>query len=194
MRQVKTLAQMITLQILLLFLLTSCSSVNRGETLALDIRTALLQASKLQLTTSVTADYGERVYDFTFNYTGNANGGIIEIISPDQVAGLKAEVSVSGDTIEYDGAALDTGAVTRDGLSPVQAVPVLISQWQSGYISGYSFEKLADAETLAVNTKISETVSERTWFDTKTLQPIRSELYDGNKMVIACRFENIIIE
>lgn len=183
---------MITL--VLALLLSSCKSAGSGQELALEIRAGLVKAVKLELTASVRADYGDRVYDFTFNYSGNADSGEIEITAPDSIAGLKAKVSVSGGTLEYDGAALDTGAVTKDGLSPAEALPVLISQWQTGYISGCNHEKLGDINTLAVTTDITETVLQRTWFDEKTHLPVRSELSDSDKTVITCRFENVIIE
>lgn len=186
---------MIALIMLIVLVLSSCQgSKNSGEELALDIRTSLIEAEKLEITTNVRADYGERVYDFTFKYSGNADKGAIEIMAPESIAGLKAEVSVSGGTLNYDGAVLDTGAVTKDGLSPAEAIPVLVSQWQSGYISGCNYEKLGDTETLAVTTDITETVKQRTWFDVKSHLPLRAELSDNGKMVIACQFENVIIE
>ena len=192
MRQVKTLALMITLSCIFF---SSCHSAGgKGEELALQIRAGFLKAEKLGLTASVTADYGDRVYDFTFSYSGNADNGEIEIISPESIAGLKAKVSVSGGTLEYDGAVLDTGAVTEDGLSPAEALPVLISQWQTGYISGCNYEKLGEANTLAVTTDITETVRQRTWFEIETYLPIRSELSDGGETVITCEFENVVIE
>jgi len=198
LRQVRTLAQMIkliTIITLIILLLTSCQgSKNKGQELALDIRTSLIKAEKLELTTEAKADYGDRVYDFTFTYTGNADKGEIKITAPESIAGLTAEVSVSGGTLKYDGAVLDTGALTKDGLSPAEAMPVLISQWQSGYISGCNYEKLGDTQTLAVTTDVTETVKQRTWFDVKTHLPIRAELSENGKMVIACTFENVIIE
>lgn len=176
-------------------LLTSCqSSKSSGQELALYIRTNLLEAAKLEMTANVAADYGDRVYDFTFKYSGNSKNGQIELIAPEAIAGLKAKVSVSSGTLEYDGAVLDTGAVTADGLSPAEAIPLLISQWESGYISGCNFEKLGDTNTLAVTTDITGTVSQRTWFDVKTHLPLRSELNDNGRMVIACDFGNVIIE
>ncbi len=179
----------------MLVLLSSChGGKSKGQELALDIRASLIAAEKLEIGTVVRADYGERVYDFTFKYVGNADKGEIEITAPESIAGLTAEVSVSGGTLKYDGAVLDTGAVTKDGLSPAEALPVLISQWQRGYISGCNFETLGDTDTLAVTTDITETVKQRTWFDVKTHLPVRSELSDNGKMVIGCQFDNVIIE
>ena len=193
MRQVKSLALMITL-ISLMTLCACRSSGQAGENIALDIRTMMLEADHMDLTVTVKADYGARVYDFTFRYTGGPDEGLLEVTAPAAIAGLKAAVSVTGGTLEFDGAVLDTGAVTKDGLSPAHCIPVLISQWQSGYISALRIEKLDSRETLAFTTDVSEHVTERTWFDVKTLLPVKAELYDGDAMVLRCMFENIIIE
>ncbi len=192
MKQVKALAPMTTL--LLLLTLCACGGVrNNAEELALDIRTSLLEADTLDLTADVTADYGERVYDFTVRFTGDADKGAMEILAPEEIAGLKARIDLSGATLEYDGAELDTGALTADGLSPAEAIPVLISQWQSGFISGCSFEKLDEAETLTVTTDVSETVTSKTWFDVKTRLPLRSELSDNGRMAVTVRFDSATI-
>lgn len=193
MRQVKSLAQMITLLLLVLTLSACRGGKQDGQALALDIRTSMLKATTLSITADITADYGERVYDFTVKYDGKADSGKIEILAPEAVAGVKAEVSVSGGTLLYDGAALDMGAVTGDGLSPAEAIPALISQWQTGYIADCSFEKLGETETLAVTTAITETVTQKTWFDVKTKCPLRAELSDGGKMVVACKFSGVTI-
>lgn len=192
MKQVKALAPMTIL--LLLLTLCACGGVrNNAEELALDIRTSLLEAADLDLTADVTADYGERVYDFTIRFTGNADKGAMEILAPEEIAGLKARIDLSGATLEYDGAELDTGALTADGLSPAEAIPVLISQWQSGFISGCGFEKLDEAETLSVTTDVSETVTSKTWFDVKTRLPLRSEISDGGRMAVTVRFSSAAI-
>jgi hypothetical protein len=181
--------------ITLILLLASCrASGKAADEMALDIRTALLEAEKLEITAAVTADYGDRVYDFKMKFTGNADLGEIEILAPEAIAGLKAEVSISGGTLEYDGATLDTGALTGDGLSPAEAVPVLIAQWQNGFLSGCNFEKLDDTDALAVTSDVTDSVAQRTWFDTATQLPLRAELDENGKMVIKCDFENVIIE
>ncbi len=72
-------------------LLSSCKSAGGGgHELALEIRAGLIKAEKLELTTSVRADYGDRVYDFTFNYSGNADTGVIVITAPEAIAGQGA--------------------------------------------------------------------------------------------------------
>jgi hypothetical protein len=117
---------MITLLSLVLSLIfiSSCGPAKKGgEQLALDIRTSFLKAEKIDLTADVTADYGERIYRFTFTYTGGADKGEITVTAPKELAGLKAGVSVSGGTISYDGAELDTGPLAATACPPRKPSP-----------------------------------------------------------------------
>ena len=197
MRQVTALARKIPRLLLAMIFCVSLAACggpkNGGRDLALDIRTDLLKASQLDLTADVTADYGDRVYRFVFNYSGNADGGTLTLTSPANVAGLTVRVSVASGTITYDGAALDTGRLTGDGLSPAEAVPVLLNQWQSGYISGVNLEKLDGADTVAVTTDVTDSVRQRTWFDSDTRLPLRSELSENGRMVVACSFSGVTV-
>jgi hypothetical protein len=181
--------------LILILLLSACSATKSGgQQLALDIRAYLLKASKVDMTADVTADYVDRVYQFTFTYSGSADAGELTVTAPEDIAGLKAKVSVTGGTISYDGAELDTGKLTGDGLSPAESVPVLLGQWRSGYISGCNYEKLGDNDALAVITDVTETVKQRTWFDVKTRLPLRSELSENGRMVIAVTFTGVAVE
>lgn len=180
--------------LIMLLILSGCHAGGSGQQLALDIRSGLLKASSIAITADVTADYGDRVYQFIFTYTGNGAGGTLEILSPKNIAGVKAKVTVTGGTISYDGAELDTGKLTGDGLSPAESVPVLLDQWRTGYISGCNYETLGNAEALAVTTEVTQTVRQRTWFDVKTHLPLRSEFAENGRMVVAASFRGVVIK
>ena len=190
MRQAKLLALMI-----ILTLLTACSPAknNNADKMA-EIRMDFIAAERLELTVGITADYGNRVYDFRVKYTGNPQKGQIEILAPESIAGITAEVDISGITLIYDGARLETGRLLENDLSPVEAIPMLISGWQQSIIKLLSSEKLDSYDTLSMTTDITETTQAKTWFDANTLLPIRSEISENGKMVIQCEFENVIVE
>lgn len=197
MRQVLSLARKITIPaVLLVFLLglTGCASSGGGaEELALEIRTEYISATRLDMTLRVTADYGDRVYEYGLKYVGDASSGTLEIRSPESIAGLTATVTADGATLQYDGAILDTGLLDG-GLSPMQAVPLLLSEWQSGYITDCYFETFGDTESLAVSTQITDSETQKVWFDVETHLPVRAEIFSEGSMVISCDFEDIIIE
>jgi len=180
-----------------LLLLSSCAGTagDGAEKAALNMKTEFNGAAKIEIVADIKADYGDRVYEFKLKYTGGGDGGEITITAPEEIAGLTAAVSLQGGvTLKYDGAELDTGAVTTDGMSPAEALPVLIDQWRTGFVTSCDFEKLGKTDTLAVASDISNTTRQRTWFDSGTLLPVTSEISDGGSAVIFCQFENVILD
>ena len=179
-----------------LMLLSSCAgSENNAEKSALDMKTEFNEAARIEIVADVKADYGDRVYEFKLKYTGGGETGEIAIMEPETIAGLSAAVSLQGGvTLKYDGAELDTGAVTADGLSPAEALPTLIEQWRTGFITYCDFEKLGDADTFAAVSDISNATRQKTWFDAKTLLPVRSEISNNGTTVIFCQFENVVLD
>ena len=191
MRQVTALA----LMIMLVFAAVSCSGTPGGaEEAALEIRTELLEAEKLIIGADITADYGDRVYEFTVKYTGTADLGTIAVLAPETIAGITAEVTQGGCTLVYDGARLDMGALTTGGMSPADALPVLVAQWRGGFITVTGYEKLGETDTVVLITDIEDNTQQKTWFDARTHLPVRAELSDGGRLVIACVFNDVVIE
>jgi outer membrane lipoprotein-sorting protein len=176
-----------------LALAASCSGRAAPEDLEADIKDSFRGAGGIEATANITADYGDDVFDFTVKYVGTADMGTVEILKPDAVAGVVAKVAFPECYLEYDGASVESGPLTGDGLSPVQALPVLLGQWTDGYAEITSSERIGDIDALAIETRITDTASQKTWFDFETLLPVRSEIYDMGKMVVACDMESILI-
>ncbi|MDR1298785.1 MAG: outer membrane lipoprotein-sorting protein [Oscillospiraceae bacterium] len=171
----------------------ACSGRAEREALEADIKDSFRGAGGIEATANITADYGDNVFDFTVKYVGTADMGTVEILKPDQVAGAVAKVTFPECYLEYDGASVEAGPLTGDGLSPVQALPVLLGQWTDGYPEIMSSERVGGIDALAIETQITDTVSQKTWFDPETLLPVRSEIYDTGKMVVSCSMESILI-
>lgn len=178
---------------LLALTLTSCGQKDpKGA--AKEISADIEASQRISLTAQVTADYGDRIYDFKLTCAKTPEETCIEIKEPDNLAGMRAVCSGGGYDLSFDGVQITTGVLTRNGVSPAEALPALIAQWQTGYITGAVYEKYGDADALALDTHITDTVTQRTWFDTATLLPLHSEISQDGKTVIFCDFENVIIE
>ncbi|MDR1588703.1 MAG: hypothetical protein LBS51_00735 [Oscillospiraceae bacterium] len=178
---------------LTLLFAASCSERAKPETLEAGIKDVFRGAESVETTADITADYGDGVFSFSVKYTGSADMGTVEILEPERIAGITARVVFPECSLEYDGLSLEAGALTGDGLSPVQALPALLGQWTDGYAELMSFELLDGIDALAVETRITEDSSQRTWFDAETLLPMRSEIYGDGRMVIVCEIESIEI-
>jgi len=160
----------------------------------LELRSDLLEAERLIINADITADYGDRVYTFGVRYTGNAEFGEIVILSPETIAGVTAEVTVDGATLIFDGARLDTGPLTGGGLTPAEALPMLISEWQTGRIAFAGFERFGENDTVTMESAIDDSIAQKTWFNRTTLLPLRAEVSNNGVMVVAVAFNNVIIE
>ncbi len=189
MRQVgKTLALMTALCLVF----SACSRGVTADDRAGEIQEEYSAGNDLTLTGNVTADYGEKIYEFRLKYTGNHTDCRVEILSPEELAGIAARLDQDGRTLEYDGCELSIGSVAGDGLSPMECIPFMLHEWGHGYISGAAAEKLGGAETVAVTFDIGENETLVTWFEAETNLPVRSEIFFDGDMVISCEFENII--
>lgn len=188
MRQVKLLALMTALSLTL----CSCSAGKTAEKKAMEIQQEYAAWESLAITADVTADYGDRVYEFKLRYTGNNTDGVVEVMSPEEIAGLTATLSPESKSLCYDGAELSLGELTADGLSPMECLPLMIDQWSNGHIERVDSETIDGTDTLAVSFTVSEDEYLITWFEADTNLPVRAEIYYDGSMVICCEFENIV--
>jgi len=166
--------------------LTACKSEQeQANDAALKIRSGILENAP-HLTASVTADYGDRVYDFTLSY--DAAAGVLTVLEPEILAGITVQVTNGSTALKFDGVELNTGPLTEDGLTPVSALPVIVTAWKQGYITEAYYEKLDDVQTVVLATSLSDTVTHTTWFDAGTYQPVKSEIASDGYAVIQCRY------
>ena len=120
---------------LCLCLLCSCGGRSHREKGSfLKLRSKWLEQGSFTLRSRVRADYGDRVYDFLLDYEGSGEGGTLRVEEPLELEGVEAQLDEKGVTLRYDGVILDTGAVLGN-FSPLEAFPLLVRTWQSGFVT-----------------------------------------------------------
>ncbi len=186
MRQVASLALMTAI----LAAMCSCAVTDGGKAQeqALELRTKYISAESYELTAKITADYGDRLFEYVICCVGDGDTCELKVLEPESIAGLMAEVTDGGLEISYDGAELSAGALDGDGLEPAGAVPLMISMWQSGYISGAVYEKYSGSDTLKVTYRVTDGETLQTWFFKDSGMPMRAEILSSGRRVIACEF------
>ena len=191
-------AQMI---ILVLVLLAGCGRDSGGgqgaEKLALEIRTEYIGMTALSAGLEVTADYGERVYNYGMDLTWDrTEGTTLTLTAPEEVAGVTVRVGEEDTALEYDGVRLETGPLSAGGLSPVDAVPALLRQVREGFIAESCTEQLGEREALRMCCRAPEaragTGTETTlWFDVSTHALLRAEVASDGFTVLQCVFSDV---
>lgn len=184
---------------ILCLVLTACgggegAGASKAEELALTIRTEYLAMSSCASKLTVTADYGERVYDYGLDMTWQKDSGfIMAVTSPADIAGVTIKAATGETALEYDGARIETGAITPSGLSPIDALPAFLKYAQEGFMAECTEETLGEAQTLRVTYREPDAtpgtgIEANLWFEVVGHGLLRGELSSEGVTVIQCAF------
>ena len=114
--------------VLMIILLTGCGAAegSEAEELALTIRGEYLAIDSCAVQAAITADYGQRVYQYEMAAAVNGDETVLTLSAPETVAGLTARITGEDGLLEFDGVAVETGPLDGQGLTPVSALPALL--------------------------------------------------------------------
>lgn len=188
---------MCVLMMILGLSLSACGGAeggNRAEQLALDIRGEYLEMGGCTASLELTADYGQRVYTYGIGLNYASEGETtLTITAPENIAGVTARILEGETALEYDGMRVETGPLDDSGMSPVDAVPVLMDYVQEGFIAECGMEAQGESEVLRVVCREPESAAGEgrecsLWFDPSTHALLRGELSQDGFTVIQCVF------
>ena len=182
--------------LMMTLLLSGCKAGGGGEespeNLAALIRGEYLNLTAWTATVSVTADYGQRVYDFVLDVSWEKDGEtVLTVVEPELIAGITARLKEDGAYLEYDGASLSTGPLTGEGMTPLEAVPFLMGQLTSGDMARCVYENWDGSQVLKVECRDPEGAEGAgsecaLYFDPDDHGLLRAELsYDGAVVLTA---------
>ena len=174
-------------------LLAGCgpAGVSEAEELALTIRGEYLAMESCAARAAVTADYGQRVYQYEMAVSVNGPETVLALSAPETVAGLTARLTGEENLLEYDGVAVETGPLDDNGLTPVSSVPALLEAVRSGYITACALEE--EGTLLRVDCgdpagSPGTGAETALWFDAATHALTRGEISTDGFRVILCEF------
>lgn len=186
--------------LLLTGLLGGCGEADHDNDLTLQLRADFLAMDGCAGTMDITADYGQRVYDYTVEFSSSKKDGMTMVLTaPENVAGITAVIAEGQTSLEFDGVQLETGPLNEDGLSPLDALPVFLTAMQSGYIAETNSEMLNETETLRICCRDPEKEAGQgmetvLWFDKEQRTLLQGELRSDGTAVIQCRFSAFIVK
>lgn len=174
-------------------LLAGCgkAGVSEAEELALTIRGEYLAMESCAARAAVTADYGQRVYQYEMTVSVNGEETTLTLSAPETVAGLTARLTGEENLLEFDGVSVETGPLDDDGLTPVSALPALLEAARSGYMTACALEE--DGALLRIDCGDPEGTpgagtETALWFDASTHALTRGEISVDGFRAILCEF------
>ena len=127
----------------------------------------------------------------------NGEETVLTVTAPELIAGVTARTAGKEGALEYDGVILETGALSRGGLSPMAAFPALLAAARSGFITACSAEEREGETRLRVacgqpEAGEGQAVETVLWFHPDTHALTEGEILVDGLRVIRCRCKNFL--
>jgi hypothetical protein len=172
---------------------------NEAEALALEVRSRYLEMTACAGHLELTADYGQRVYVYGVDLTWEKEGETcLTLTAPENVAGTVARIANGETVLEYDGVMVETGELDGAGLTPVDAVPALLTCAREGFLAECALEDWDGAQRLHVTSRDPEEepgsgVETQLWFQPDTGALLRGEISSDGFTVVTCEAVNFTL-
>lgn len=169
--------------VFLVVMLSGCSSGNKELERGMALRDRLLSGQGCSFDAEVTADYGDKLYDFSMACQGDAQGNLsFTVTAPETIAGITGTVSDSGGKLTFDDTALHFELMADDQLSPVSAPWIFLKTLRSGYLTSAGMD--GEQLRLTIDDSYEEDALQLDiWLDGNDV-PVRAEiLYDGRRIL-----------
>lgn len=182
----------------LALLLTGCGlGGEKPEELATAFRETYSQMTLFQAQAQVTADYGDRAYQYTVQCEGNAQSGSLTVTEPESIAGAGTRWEDGQTCLDYEELTLETGQLSPDGLSPADAMPVILQTCVDGALleSGWEdWDEEGQVLYLLLQNPNAQQSTVALWVDPETYAMKQAEILWDGQMVIEFSFAAFTLE
>ncbi len=178
---------------MLMLLLTACGAGEEtNETAQLQQQYAAVESATMEA--EIVCHYDDEIRKYTLLCAYTPEKSTVTVLSPENLAGISAQVENGTLTLSYDDISLDAGTYSAAAVSPVVALPKLMEAAAWGYPAEQSEEMLGERSCIRLGCDLSDEPGTlyTTWFDAQSLLPLRSEIaVDGTLLfeITWSRFE-----
>lgn len=127
--------------VLLVFVLVGCGQKDDCLERGMALRERLLQSSGYSFEAEITADYADKIYEFSMLCAVGRDGNLtFTVTEPESISGISGVISGAGGRLTFDDTALTFELLADGEVSPVSAPWLLIRTLQGGYLSSCGME------------------------------------------------------
>ena len=118
-----------------LLLFTGCKGNSDSLDRAVALRNRILREDGCEFRATVTADYGQQIYEFRMDCKTDREGSItFTVVEPTTIAGISGGISGSGGVITFDDKVLAFQTIADGLVTPISAPWLLMKTLRSGYL------------------------------------------------------------
>lgn len=178
--------------IALCLLLTGCGGGKDGGA-GEAARTAYQDMTGCTMEATVTCSYGDTEKEFTLKCDYVPDGtSTVEVLAPETVAGVKAEISGDTLSLSYEGDCLNAGTLSSEDVSPADCLPWLIKALRDGWLLEQNKEDWGDVPCLRL--ALDQTgnnggkVLSTLWLRQDDGTPVRGEISVDGQIILTAEF------
>lgn len=119
----------------------------------------------------------------------------VEVLSPEYIAGVKAVIDGAERRLEYEGAVLDAGVLSRENISPAECLPYLVDALRMGWLLEENEEAWGDVPCLRMTLEQSGSQTEilsTVWLRMDDGTPLRGELSVDGENILTVEFTSFL--
>ena len=173
----------ITAVILALVLLAGCTGKRDELDRAMKLRAGLLGCLGCSFDVTVTADYGDEIYQFAMNCHSGGRGDLeFTVTEPESIAGITGTISSGEGKLTFDDAALQFPLMADNQVTPVSGPWILMKTLLGGYLTAANEED--DLLHLTIHDSYEDDALQmEIWLNGDNLPVCGEILYDGRRIV-----------
>ena len=177
--------------IALCLLLTSCGDA--GEESSASLRDRYREMSGCTMEAAIVCDQEGMEWEASLRCEYVPGGeSVVEVLAPETIAGVKAVISDSDWSLEYEGECLNAGAISSEGISPAACLPRLMNALRDGWLLEKNEESWNEVPCLRLcvdqsgtqNGKIVSTI----WLRQDDGVPLRGEISVDGEIILTAEF------
>lgn len=177
---------------LVLYFLTGCSGAAKEIERGMALRSKLLKAASCTFDAEITADYGDKLYQFSMACQGDAQGNMtFTVTAPETIAGITGKVAQGEGRLTFDDAALQFDLMADGQVTPVSAPWILLKTLRGGCLTAAGLEE--DLLRLTMDDSYAEdALRMEIWLNGDDL-PVRGEIYYGGRRILSLDVKNFVL-
>ncbi len=152
------------------------------------------QAKALSFTAEIVAELGDSSFECTLQCSREEEKIVLEVLQPENIAGIKAILNEDSAQIEYEGIILAVEDASMGEISPVSAAAKMMKALTQSTLTQIWTEKAQERELIVAELYISEREYVRLWFLKENFSLIHAELVSDGQCVVKCDVESFTKE
>ncbi len=171
-----------------LVLLTGCKSTEKYEEKFTQWKTNYLDVQEQEFDAEVSVSDDEGVCRYKLHYQRNGEEQTMQVLEPELISKVKAQLKDDKAQLVYEGAILDTGSIVPEQMSPMMALPTYMKFLKEGHFETGWKETVEDVEMLVTELELPDGSKMTLWQRAQEMTPAVATIRSDKKVELKIVF------